>query len=149
MVVVPTSLLSASKMQMFQQLLLSSFGESPKHHVKAGKHLQSSISIMKFHRSMTVEEVRSLRVHIEPVAVDVPLVVENGFTTAGTLRSLAAEQVLRAAQVGGLPDARLELAVYDLLAALGQSPGPWIGETLRLGEGNTDRRTDSSPLVFV
>ncbi len=82
------------------------------------------------------EEVRSLRVHIEPVAVDVPLVVENGFTTAGTLRSLAAEQVLRAAQVGGLPDARLELAVYDLLAALGQSPGPWIGETLRLGEGS-------------
>ena len=55
------TLLSVSKMQMFRKHLLSSFGEFPKPRLKAGKHLQSSISIMKFHRSMTVEEVPSRR----------------------------------------------------------------------------------------
>jgi hypothetical protein len=46
--------------------------------------------------------------------------------------AIEARQLLRAAQVGGLPDARLELNVYDLLRRHRLAPGPFIGETLAL-----------------
>lgn len=52
------------------------------------------------------------------------------FHTSGSLAVLNAEQTLRAATVGGLLDARLEMNVYDLLRRLGRSPGPWIGDEL-------------------
>ena len=39
--------------------------------------------------------------------------------------------------MGGLPDARLELNVYDLLRRQGRDPGPWIGDTLDLPERPT------------
>jgi hypothetical protein len=72
------------------------------------------------------EEVRALLVEIDPVAA-----------TPNHLRAIDALELLRAAQVGGLPDARLELNVYELLAQLGRDPGPWIGETLALGEAES------------
>ncbi len=80
------------------------------------------------------EEVRSVLVRIQPqyAQVDVPDV--SGFTTSGRVGALEARQLLRAAQVGGLPDARLELNVYDLLRRRGRDPGPWIGDTLSLPE---------------
>lgn len=80
------------------------------------------------------EEVRSVLVRIEPqyAQVDVPDV--SGFSTSGRVGALEARQLLRAAQVGGLPDARLELNVYDLLRRRGRDPGPWIGDTLELPE---------------
>ena len=48
------------------------------------------------------------------------------------LRAIEARQLLRAAQVGGLPDARLELNVYELLLRRGGDVGAWIGEAIDL-----------------
>lgn len=56
------------------------------------------------------------------------------FTTAGRVQPFVAAQLLRAAQVGGLQDARLELNVYHLLLSLGEDLGPWIGIELSLGD---------------
>jgi SAM-dependent methyltransferase len=80
----------------------------------------------------TQEEVRSVHVEIEPVAVEAPLRDLSGFSTSGRVRAIEARQLLRSAQVGGLPDARLELEVHDLLARLGIAAGPWIGEAIEL-----------------
>ncbi|HND09421.1 MAG TPA: methyltransferase domain-containing protein [Pseudomonadota bacterium] len=54
------------------------------------------------------------------------------FTTAGRVQPFVAAQLLRAAQVGGLQDARLEISVYHLLLSLGEALGPWIGIELSL-----------------
>jgi len=78
------------------------------------------------------EEVRSVLVDVSPVFVEEDISNVSGFKGSGRIRALEAEQVLRAAQVGGLPDARLEVNVYQLLAELGRSPGPWIGEAIAL-----------------
>ncbi len=83
----------------------------------------------------TQEEVRSVLVEIDPVLVRESVPNVSGFSTSGRVRAIEAEQVLRAAQVGGLPDARLELNVYELLLGRGRGPGPWIGEPLAIGEG--------------
>jgi SAM-dependent methyltransferase len=74
------------------------------------------------------EEVRSIFVEIPPRFEDVPLVGVSPFSTSGRVRAIEAQQVLRAAQVGGLPDARLELNVRALLARLGRAHGPWIAD---------------------
>lgn len=93
-----------------------------------------------------LEEVRSVFVEIAPRFDDVALVGVSPFSTSGRVRPIEAQQVLRAAQVGGLPDARLELNVRSLLARLREealandstSPsgalaasleeGPWIAD---------------------
>jgi SAM-dependent methyltransferase len=77
-----------------------------------------------------LEEVRSVLVEIDPQYVNAPLEGVSGFSTSGRVRAIEARQLLRAAQVGGLPDARLELNVHDLLLQLGLAPGPWIGDEL-------------------
>src|SRR5262249_21328965 len=51
----------------------------------------------------------------------------TGFTSAGYVREIDAAQTLRACQVGGMFDARVEINIYRLLSRLGLSPGPWIG----------------------
>lgn len=71
------------------------------------------------------EQVRSLLVEIAP---------EDAPPGASVIE---AQQLLRAAQVGGLPDARLELNTYELLLRRGAELGPWIGETLSLREEPT------------
>lgn len=48
------------------------------------------------------------------------------------VRAVSAHQLLRSAQVGGLPDARLEMHCSELLSLLGLSPGSWIGASLEL-----------------
>lgn len=80
------------------------------------------------------EEVRSVFVEIEPLAVHRPLASLSGFSTTGVVRSIDAQQLLRAAQVGGLPDARLEMNVHELLRRLGIAHGDWIGEAISLPE---------------
>lgn len=90
-----------------------------------------------------LEEVRSVLVQVEPVFVHCPLHDLSGFSTSGRVRAIAARQVLRSAQVGGLPDARLELNVYELLSTLGFAPGPWIGEELRLASGKSRVEVDA------
>ncbi len=78
------------------------------------------------------EEARAVFVEIAPCSVQTPLANASGFSSAGQLRALEACQLLRAAQVGALPEARLELLTYGLLARRGRSPGPWIGEAIAL-----------------
>lgn len=78
------------------------------------------------------EEVRSVFVEIEPLVVHRPLASLSGFSTSGVVRSIDAQQLLRAAQVGGLPDARLEMNVHELLRRLGIPHGAWIGEAITL-----------------
>lgn len=82
------------------------------------------------------EEVRAYHVEIEPVFVDQPLAGASETSTAGRIGAIEACQILRAAQVGGLPDARLELNAHGLLASLGLERGPWIGEAIALEEGD-------------
>jgi hypothetical protein len=79
-----------------------------------------------------LEEVRSVLVEIDPTFVNTPLPGVSGFSTSGRIRAIEARQLLRSAQVGGLPDARLELNVHDLLLRLGLDRGPWIGDELTL-----------------
>ncbi|WP_437577285.1 methyltransferase domain-containing protein [Sorangium sp. So ce887] len=85
-----------------------------------------------------LEEVRSMLVEVEPTFVNAPSEDVSGFGTSGRIRAIEARQLLRAAQVGGLPDARLELNVYDLLARFGLPFGPWIGDDIALPEGRAD-----------
>lgn len=80
------------------------------------------------------EEVRSVFVEVEPVFVQERVQNRSGFSTSGRVRAIEARQLLRAAQVGGLPDARLELNAYELLLTLGRGVGPWIGDALQVGE---------------
>lgn len=70
------------------------------------------------------EEIRCFFVKVKP------LMVNAG--ARDQVRAIEAGQLLRAAQVGGLPDARLETHCFELLRRLGRPAGPWIGETLDL-----------------
>jgi SAM-dependent methyltransferase len=79
-----------------------------------------------------VEEVRAVHVEVAPRFVAQALRNATGFSTSGLVRAIDARQLLRAAQVGALPDARLELNVYELLAARNESFGPWIGAEIQL-----------------
>jgi ubiquinone/menaquinone biosynthesis C-methylase UbiE len=74
------------------------------------------------------EEVRSIFVEVRPSFLDLALEGISPFSTSGRVRPIEAQQLLRAAQVGGLPDARLELNVRDLLTRLGRAHGPWLGD---------------------
>jgi SAM-dependent methyltransferase len=82
------------------------------------------------------EEVRSVHVQVAPVFLEERIGNVSGFATSGRVQALEAQQVLRAAQVGGLPDARLELNVYELLLRIGREVGPWIGEVMALPDGD-------------
>ncbi|HXU00158.1 MAG TPA: methyltransferase domain-containing protein [Polyangia bacterium] len=79
-----------------------------------------------------MEEVRSMFVEVDPLFTTTPLGAVSGFSTSGRVRAIETCQLLRAAQVGGIPDARLELNVYDLLLRLRRPLGPWIGEAIRV-----------------
>lgn len=83
------------------------------------------------------EIVTAVAVEISP---DGPLRPADygGLAEAGTVAVLDARSCLRAAQVGGLFDARLELNIHRLLRRLGVDRGPWIGAALAV----PDRRTD-------
>lgn len=98
----------------------------------------------------TQEEVAPVQVAIEPLFVEENLPRNTAFSSAGRLRAIEARQLLRAAQVGGIPDARLELNAYDLLARTGRDRGPWIGETIEIADVALDdrsKRTMASLLV--
>lgn len=83
-----------------------------------------------------LEEVQSVLVETEPVFVQGHIDHQSGFSTSGRVRAIEAQQLLRSAQVGGLPDARLELNTYELLLRLGVAPGAWIGEEITLKENS-------------
>ncbi|MEZ0260822.1 MAG: methyltransferase domain-containing protein [Alphaproteobacteria bacterium] len=50
-----------------------------------------------------------------------------GLSDSGEIRLYPAQDLLRAAQVGMLPEARLELNIYALLRHLGLRPDKWLG----------------------
>ena len=72
----------------------------------------------------------------------------TAFKSAGTVRELDALQVLRASQVGGMFDARLEINIYHLLAKLGRTAGPWIGAPITLSEQADIVSKSQPPFVF-
>ncbi len=82
-----------------------------------------------------LEEVQSILVQTEPVFVKADIPNLSSFSTSGRIRAIEACQILRAAQVGGLPDARLEHNAYTLLRNTRHSPGPWIGESIAASGG--------------
>ncbi len=56
---------------------------------------------------------------------------EDGFdSTTGYIMELSAEDIIRASQIGLLPEPRLELHVYDLMRRHNIAPPKWIGETM-------------------
>jgi SAM-dependent methyltransferase len=94
------------------------------------------------------EEVRTVLVEVDPIFVEAEISNVSSFSTSGRIRALEAEQVLRSAQVGGLPDARIEVNVYDLFLQLGRTPGAWIGEAISLATNSAiDRRTTLAALL--
>lgn len=88
------------------------------------------------------ERTTSLAIPIRSRKIDLILPNENysGFTSSGVLRPLEATQLLRSAQVGSLLDARMEIAVYNLLLDQKQSLGPWIGEDIQLQNSKVSPR---------
>ncbi len=87
------------------------------------------------------EIVTSALVEVAPSFGSRALENRSGFSSAGRVMAIEAQQLLRSAQVGGLLDARLELNVYDLLLQRGQDLGPWIGEELELGDSELPRNS--------
>jgi SAM-dependent methyltransferase len=73
------------------------------------------------------EEIRCIFVKVKPLMVNTP-------SARDQVRAIEAGQLLRAAQVGGLPDARLETHCFELMRRLGRQAGAWIGETISLTE---------------
>ena len=71
------------------------------------------------------EEIRCFFVKVQPMMVNTP-------SARDQVRAIEAGQLLRAAQVGGLPDARLETHCFELMRRLGRAAGPWIGDTISL-----------------
>lgn len=70
----------------------------------------------------------------------------TSFQSAGTVRELDAQQVLRASHVGGMFDARLEINVYRLLDQLKRGYGPWIGAPIKLTEQEFEVDSDGDAL---
>lgn len=71
----------------------------------------------------------------------------TSFRSAGTVRELDAQQVLRACQVGGMFDARLEINIYRLFRELERSHGPWIGAPIKLSEQAVEFNCDSDAIA--
>lgn len=81
------------------------------------------------------EVVGSLFVEVAAPLQARPLsAIVSGLSTAGELREFDAQDLLRAAHIGVLPEARLEMNVYALMAKLAISPDPFIGEIIDVAE---------------
>lgn len=94
-----------------------------------------------------------LEVAIEPLFVEVeePLsdiwtvqANESGLSTAGTIRELDARDLLRASQIGLLPEARLEVHIFTLMRRLGIEMPPWVGEKTEIHEGSPKNKIDDA-----
>jgi SAM-dependent methyltransferase len=79
-------------------------------------------------------------------SLDGPFPNYTSFSSAGIVRELDAQQVLRASHVGGMFDARLEINIYRLLDALQRPYGSWIGAPIKLSEQTFE--IDSGPDVL-
>jgi hypothetical protein len=75
--------------------------------------------------SLFIEARAPLPHHALPAAL-------SGFSSAGELREFDAQDLLRAAHVGVLPEARLEMNLYTLMDKLAIRPDPFVGEEIAL-----------------
>lgn len=87
-------------------------------------------------------EVRTPQGRSWPIAED-----EAGFRTKGMIMELDARDIIRAAQIGLLPEPRLELHVYDLMLRNGITPPPWIGETMPIEGKPPEKVFDAEELL--
>jgi SAM-dependent methyltransferase len=78
------------------------------------------------------ECVSAVLVQLKPDAQVAPISDYGDLGDSGTVRELDAAQLLRAAQVGGTFDARLEIGAYRALARAGQALDAWIGGAVDL-----------------
>ncbi len=114
-----------------------------------------NVNIHKMHKGLRFfpspggiqEEVKSIYVEIDPTSVKTPLKDQSGFSTSGILRPIDAHQLLRAAQVGALPDIRLEMNTYHLFSKYQIDPGSWIGEKITLKDGPLPKFTSLQEVV--
>ncbi|MCB9946495.1 MAG: hypothetical protein H6842_01555 [Rhodospirillaceae bacterium] len=94
------------------------------------------------------EQVVSVLVRIDGDIPETPIdAVVSGFSTAGSVRTVDAQSLLRAAQVGMLAEARLALNIYALLADLGMAPEPWIGDAVSPRPGTPQQRAGLAELT--
>jgi len=56
--------------------------------------------------------------------------VDDGFTKTGVVMELDAAEIIRASQVGLLPEPRLEIHIFDLMMRYDIEPPAWIGEKM-------------------
>ena len=89
--------------------------------------------LLRFHEgSISYPSPGGLQEELRPIFVEIEATEMS--SALETVRAISARQLLRAAQVGGLPDARLELHAFELLLKLHEKPGQWIGESIKLSE---------------
>ena len=83
---------------------------------------------------MISEVVRMMAIPIRarPLSLTIPGENYSGFESSGVVRPIEATAVLRSAQVGSILDARLEVAVYNLLLDERRPLGPWIGNEIKI-----------------
>jgi len=67
----------------------------------------------------------------------------SGFKSSGVIRSYDALQLIQSAQVGALPEARLEMNIYHLLHQLQIHPGKWLNAPITLS--TVDHLTTTTP----
>lgn len=80
------------------------------------------------------ECVEAVLVELEPGTEPQAIQPYGDLGESGSVRELDAAQLLRAAQVGGMFDARIEIGAYQALRHHGQALDAWIGAALELPE---------------
>lgn len=79
------------------------------------------------------------------VAIDATV---SQFHSIGSTRMVDIQELLRVAQTGGLPEARLELNLYFLLQKLGKSIDPWVGDSeIEVAIGDVLNKTSIGALL--
>ncbi|MCB0361607.1 MAG: hypothetical protein KDD35_02745 [Bdellovibrionales bacterium] len=84
---------------------------------------------------LVAEKVTSLALGVKSRSgnfIDVPNYTD--LSSAGSIRPIDAQQVLRSAQAGSVLDARMEIATYNLMLDSRVALGPWIGSEIQLVE---------------
>ena len=83
------------------------------------------------------ERVHAVRVELTDAPKDAVVLSggHSGFSNDGIMRAFNAQSLLQAAQVGMLPEARLETGIYALMRERGIKPKEWLGQSVEPGRG--------------
>lgn len=84
------------------------------------------------------EHVHAIQVEVtEPLAGSTPLTgSHSGFSSDGIMRSYNVQSLIRAAQIGMLPEARLEVGIYNLMRKQRATPQEWIGQAIKIQQAS-------------